>query len=46
MFKRVAIAIVATIFSTEGVEAVQMKAEQRAQMDQQVEQYLNAESGS
>ena len=43
MFKKIIIAAVAVIAST---EAVQIKAEQRAQMDQQVEQYLNAESGS
>ena len=46
MFKKIATAAIVAIFSTESAQAVQIKAEQRAAIDQQVEQYLNAESGS
>ena len=46
MFKNLAITAIVAIFSTESAVAVQIKAEERAQMDQQVEHYLNAESGS
>ena len=46
MFKNIAIAAIAAIVSTESVQAIQIKAEQKAQIDQQVEQYLSAESGS
>ena len=46
MFKKIAIAAIAAIVSTESVQAVQIKAEQKAKIDQQVEQYLSAESGS
>ena len=46
MFKKIAIAAIVAIVSTESVQAVQIKAEQKAKIDQQVEQYLSAESGS
>ena len=46
MFKKIAIAAIVAIVSTESVEAIQVKAEQKAKIDQQVEQYLSAESGS
>ena len=46
MFKKIAIAAIVAIVSTESVQAIQLKAEQKAKIDQQVEQYLSAESGS
>ena len=46
MFKKIAIAAIIAIVSTESVQAIQVKAEQKAKIDQQVEQYLSAESGS
>ena len=46
MFKKIAIAAIVAIVSTESVQAIQVKAEQKAKIDQQVEQYLSAESGS
>ena len=45
MFKKIAIAAIVAIVSTESVQAIQLKAEQKAKIDQQVEQYLSAESG-
>ena len=46
MFKNFAIAAIVAILSTESAQAVQIKAEQKAHMDSEVEQYLSAESGS
>ena len=46
MFKKIATAALVAIVSTESVSAIQIKAEQKAKIDQQVEQYLSAESGS
>ena len=46
MFKKIAIAAIVAIVSTESVQAIQVKAEQKAKIDQQIEQYLSAESGS
>ena len=43
MFKSIAIAAVAMIAST---EAVKIQSTQRAKIDQAVENYVNAESGS
>ena len=45
MFKKIAIAVVALI-AAEEAQAVQIRTETKNKMDAQVENYLNAESGS
>ena len=46
MFKKLVIAAVVAFASVQETEAVRMKTEQRVKMDQAVENYVNAESGS
>ena len=43
MLKKITVALIAVIASA---EAIKMKAQQRAKIDQAVENYVNAESGS
>ena len=45
MFKKLVIALVA-LASVQEAEAVQLKTQQRQKLDQAVENYVNAESGS
>jgi len=46
MFKKLVIAAIVAFASVEETEAVQIKSSQRAKMDQAVQNYVNAESGS
>ena len=46
MFKQLVIAAVVAFASVEETEAVQIRSSQRAKMDQAVQNYVNAESGS
>ncbi len=46
MFKKLVIAAIVAFASVEETEAVRMKTQQRVKMDQAVENYVNAESGS
>ena len=46
MFKKLVIAAIVAFASVEETEAVKIKTEQRVKMDQAVENYVNAESGS
>ena len=46
MFKQITVALIAVIASADSAEAIKMKAQQRAKIDQAVENYVNAESGS
>ena len=45
MFKKIIVALVA-VASVQESQAVQMKTQQRQKLDQAVENYVNAESGS
>ena len=45
MFKKIVVALVA-LASVQEAEAVQLKTQQRQQLDQAVENYVNSESGS
>ena len=46
MFKKLVIAAIVAFASVEETEAVKVKSQQRVKMDQAVENYVNAESGS
>ena len=46
MLKKITVALIAVIASADSAEAIKMKAQQRAKIDQAVENYVNAESGS
>ena len=46
MLKKITLALIAVIASADSAEAIKMKAQQRAKIDEAVENYVNAESGS
>ena len=46
MLKKITVALIAVIASADSAEAIKMKAQQRAKIDEAVENYVNAESGS
>ena len=46
MLKKITVGLIAVIASADSAEAIKMKAQQRAKIDQAVENYVNAESGS
>ena len=46
MFKQLVIAAIVAFASVEETEAVQIRSSQRVKMDQAVQNYVNAESGS
>jgi len=46
MFKKLVIAAIVAFASVEESQAVQIRSQQRVKLDQAVENYVNAESGS